>query len=810
MSVGLALLVSSAAQAGAVLHVDDDASLGGDGSSWASAYKYLQDALAAETAAPTRKAPASASPGAGLPMAFVPNEGQWDTPARFVAHRGPMVARLEKDAIVLQLATRHENGQGKGVVVRLAFEGAAEDVAITGQQRQPGRYNFFLSSDRSQWRTDVPAYGQVLYRGLYDGVDLRVRDEAGRLEYDLVLAPGADLSQVTVRGEGIDGLDIDAEGSLVMQTALGPITQKPPIAWYELPSGERHPVESRFCTFDERTFGFEVPGSDSKHTLVIDPPLEWSTFLGGDDNGDGVWALEVDALGIVTVGGWAFSTDFPTTPGAYDETFNPPYSMFVARLDPEQVGDDQLLWSTFIGGRGEKLLFDLATDDSGIVTVVGMTTASDFPTTSGAYDTTHNGAYDAFALRLDPDQVGVDQLLWSTYLGGLLDDWAADVDVNDAGAVIVSGFTFSDSFPTTKGAYDTSFNGGDQDAFVARLDPEQIGDAQLVWSTFLGGTGREGSAFDPLALGTDSMGVVVDDLGVVTVSGGTTSSDFPTTPGAYDTSYNGGGGDGFVSRLSADGSTLVWSTYLGGSSGQEPGWALVVDAAGVVTTVGYTWSHNFPTTDGAYDRDHDASNDGFVARLDPSLVGPAQLVYSTFIGGASWDPVFDIALDSSGVVTAAGATNSPNFPTTPYAYDPSHNGGDDGFVFRLSPDGSGADDLLYSTYLGGSNFDAAVSLALHGPDDVIVGGWTQSADFPTTSGAYDEIFPGTQAGFVVKLHLTPCPWDCNLPRDGQVNVSDFLALLSQWGNVGSSCDIDGGGVGVTDFLALLAWWGPCP
>jgi hypothetical protein len=468
------------------------------------------------------------------------------------------------------------------------------------------------------------------------------------------------------------------------------------------------------------------------------------------------------------------------------------------------------LWSTFIGGRGEKLLFDLATDDSGIVTVVGMTTASDFPTTSGAYDTTHNGAYDAFALRLDPDQVGVDQLLWSTYLGGLLDDWPADVDVNDAGAVIVSGFTFSDSFPTTKGAYDTSFNGGDQDAFVARLDPEQIGDAQLVWSTFLGGTGREGSAFDPLALGTDSMGVVVDDLGVVTVSGGTTSSDFPTTPGAYDTSYNGGGGDGFVSRLSADGSTLVWSTYLGGSSGQEPGWALVVDAAGVVTTVGYTWSHNFPTTDGAYDRDHDASNDGFVARLDPSLVGPAQLVYSTFIGGASWDPVFDIALDSSGVVTAAGATNSPNFPTTPYAYDPSHNGGDDGFVFRLSPDGSGADDLLYSTYLGGSNFDAAVSLALHGPDDVIVGGWTQSADFPTTSGAYDEIFPGTQAGFVVKLHLTPCPWDCNLPRDGQVNVSDFLALLSQWGNVGSSCDIDGGGVGVTDFLALLAWWGPCP
>ncbi|MHC4320207.1 MAG: DUF7948 domain-containing protein, partial [Planctomycetota bacterium] len=719
-------------------------------------------------------------------MAFVPNEGQWDTPARFVAHRGPMVARLEKDAIVLQLATRHENGQGKGVVVRLAFEGAAEDVAITGQQRQPGRYNFFLSSDRSQWRTDVPAYGQVLYRGLYDGVDLRVRDEAGRLEYDLVLAPGADLSQVTVRGEGIDGLDIDAEGSLVMQTVLGPITQKPPIAWYELPTGERHPVESRFCTFDERTFGFEAPDLDSKHTLVIDPPLEWSTFLGGDDDTDGVWKVTVDELGIVTVGGWTWSFDFPATPGDYDETLNRPLSAFVAQLDPGQVGLDQLPWCTFVGGTGRDFPWDLVVDDTGIVTVAGVTDASNFPTTADAYDTTHNGATDAFALRLDPDQLGVDQLLWSTYLGGLLDDWAAAVDVNDAGVVIVSGFTASVGFPTTTGAYDTSFNGGGQDAFVARFDPNETGLDQLVWSTFLGGSGNEGFPYAQGTFNVDQMAVVVNQLGVVTVSGGTSSADFPTTPGAYDTSYNGNS-DGFVSRLSANGSTLVWSTYLGGSSGREPGLGLAVDADGVVTTAGYTWSADFPTTPGAYDETHNASNDGFVARLDPSFSGLDQLVYSTFVGGVSHDPILDIAVDSSGVVTAAGHTNSPNFPTTPYAYDESDNLELDGFLFRLSPDGNGADDLVYATYLGGSGVDGAPGLALQGPDDVIVAGYTASGDFPVTPGAFDETHPGTQVGFVARLHLTPCPWDCNLPRDGQVNVSDFLALLSQWGNVGSSC-----------------------
>jgi hypothetical protein len=739
-------------------------------------------------------APASAS--AVLPIAFIPNHGQWDTPAAFVVRQGPMVARLEKDAIVLQLATRGENGRTISAVVRMTFEGAAEDVVITGQQQQSGRYSFFLSNDRSKWRTDVPAFGQVLYRRLYDGVDLRVREEAGRLEYDLVLAPGADLSQVTVCCEGIDGLDIDVHGSLVMQTALGPITQKPPIAWFELPSGEREPVECRFATVDEQTYGFDAPRRDAKHALVIDPPLEWSTYLGGGEANDGVWRVAVDEQKIVTIGGWAFSPGFPSTPGVYDETFNLPYSMFVAKLDPAEVGAGQLVWCTFIGGTGGKVLWDLVTDVSGAATIVGETDAIDFPTTDGAYDETHNGLHDAFVCRISAD------------LGAPGNDWASDLDVNSSGAVVVGGYTDSDGFPTTPGAYDTTFNGGGQDAWEARLDPSQAGDAQLVWSTFLGGTGNEGWPFDPLSFNTGHMGVDIDEAGVVTVSGGTSSTDFPTTVGAYDTTYNGGSGDGFISRFSADGTTLMWSTFLGGSSGREPGMALAVDADGVVTTAGYTWSSNFPTTPGAYDETHDISNDGFVARLDPSLPGPDQLVYSTFVGGNSWDPIYDIALHGSGVVTAAARTGSVNYPSTPYSYDPTDNPGGEGILFRLDPAGEGDADLVYSTFLGGAGNDAVVGLALQGPADVIVGGFTTSNDFPVTSGAYQEVYPGSQAGFVAKLHLTPCPWDLN--RDGEVGVNDFLQLLADWGSFDVPADFDGGGVGITDFLLLIGNWGPCP
>jgi len=303
----------------------------------------------------------------------------------------------------------------------------------------------------------------------------------------------------------------------------------------------------------------------------------------------------------------------------------------VTRLDPGQSGVDQLVWSTFIGGSGIDAIHSLALDSTGtIITVSGLTKSSDFPTTSGAYDETHNGNADAIVVRFDLKQTGTSQLAWSTFIGGHQDEYSilSRRTVETSGMVTISGGTASPGFPTTPGAYDTTHNSpGIYDAFVARLDPAQTGSAQLVYSTFLGGSTTDGA-----------HAVEVDSTGAVIV-GGESGTGFPTTPGAYDQSFNssdGGFSDASISRLQLNGAglaDLVYSTYLGGlfSEGISD---LQSDGAGAVTVTGFVSSSNFPTTTGAYDESFNGPNwDAFVSRLELQGKGATDLVYSTFLGG---------------------------------------------------------------------------------------------------------------------------------------------------------------------------------
>jgi hypothetical protein len=444
----------------------------------------------ARLAAAGPAAPVDQGPGlASAPLAFVENQGQWDDPAKFVARRGPMVARLEKDAIALQLRQRGRGGPGRGVLVRLSFEDANESVALVGEDRQRARHNYFVGRDRSGWRCDVPSYASVLYRGLYDGLDLRVRDQSGRLEYDLLIAPGADVGRAVISCDGIAALKIGADGSLVMQTALGPITQKPPTTWQVLASGERVPVECSYCLVSDRSYGFEVPDRQADAALVIDPGLEWASYLGASGD-DWIMKVAVDDSGVVTVAGFTSPlTDagppFPIV-GAYDtdpdEDFDEP---FVARFSAD---GSTLLWCTFLGGDlGIDRIFDMAVDGSGVVTVTGHTFASDFPTTQGAYDETFNGESDAFIARLDPNLQGDAQLVWCTFLGGSDWDGGTSLDMDASGVVTVAGHTASSvDFPTTEGAYDRSYNGGEVDDFVARLQTTSKSTFRTLRSTAQG------------------------------------------------------------------------------------------------------------------------------------------------------------------------------------------------------------------------------------------------------------------------------------------------------------------------------------
>src|SRR3990172_7144934 len=387
---------------------------------------------------------------------------------------------------------------------------------------------------------------------------------------------------------------------------------------------------------------------------------------------------------------------------------------------------DPLLASTFLGGSYDEVGNSLTLDTSGNVYVTGATMSTDFPTTSGAYDTSFNGFNDIFVSKLNS---GLTSLLASTFLGGAVYDWGSSLTLDTSGDAYVTGETASTDFPTTSGAYDTSFNGYYDDVFVSKLNG---GLTSLLASTFLGGSGDDYG--DSLAL---------DTSGNVYVTGATDWTDFPTTPGAYDTSYNGGnwnGNDVFVSKLSGDLTSLLASTYLGGTAG-ESGRSIATDTRGNVYVTGYTYSSNFPTTIEAYDTSYNGGpyTDAFISKLNSGLT---SLLASTFLGGSNGGDGESLTLDTSGNVYVTGYTESTDFPTTSGAYDTSFNGGYWGDVF-VSKLNSGLTSLLASTFLGGLGIDSSKSLTLDTSGNVYVTGSTASSDFPTTSGAYDTSYNGS-------------------------------------------------------------------
>ena len=693
------------------------------------------------------------------PGCFVPNAGQWRHAAKFVHRSGPMTLYLQDRGWVVDLVepfkvegdplmcAQPSRATGFG----MHFEGDAGASRLIGEGKQPGHHNYFLGRDPSSWRTHVPRFASVRYDDVYPGIDVRMREASGVPEYDLLLEAGAELSDVCIRVEGARDISIAKDGSLVIETALGPVTQPAPKTWQVDRHGEKSEVACHFTLIDENRFGFTAPGWNGETNLTIDPGLIWSTFLGGTGN-ESCRVISADARGVVTVAGNTQSANFPTTTGVYDTTHNGPttngYDVFVSRLDPSKSGAAQLVYSTFLGGSGNDLVVALDVDDSGVITLGGETRSTNFPTTAGAYDTTHNSAADAFVARLDPRKSGSAQLVYSTFLGASGAEVVRALAVDQGGVVTMTGFTDSTTFPTTSGAYDTTHNGR-FDTFIGRLDPSKAGSAQLVYATLLGGSRND------LA-----KALAVDANGVVTVAGETSSANLPTTAGAYDRTLALGPRsrtDGFVSQLdpSKTGSAqLVYSTFLGGSE-PESLWGLTLEQSGVVTVIGESRSDNFFGTPGAFATRRNLTfftTDAIVCRLDPSKTGAAQLLYMTFLGGPGFDRGFAVHAESSGILTVVGECGS-GFPTTSGAFDTTHNGGFDCFVSRLDLKKTGSAQLVYSTYLGSDRGDHGRDLAVDGSGTAFVAG-SARALFPTTSGAYNTTHNGGFSdGFVSRLDM---------------------------------------------------------
>ena len=633
-----------------------------------------------------------------------------------------------------------------------------------GEKPLAGRVNYLIGNDPSQWRRQLPTFGQLRQSAVYAGIDAIYYGRDRQLEYDFEIAPNADPQRIVIDIRGAEAAQVDEAGDLQLTLAGETLTQHRPFAYQLDAAGRVEPISAGYAletTEQGYALRFELGDYDRSRELVIDPVLRYSTYLGGVA-GDDIHAVKPVADGVLVagIGGCQTSSggpnSFPVTEGAFDTLCRGNQEAFVAKLDYE-LGE--LLFSTYIGGNSDDAAYALTTDADGNIIVGGTTRAdgsSGFPVTTGAYQTAGKYVGDAFIAKLDPSG---SQLLYGTLFGGAgAQDIVYGIAADAAGDIYFAGQAdnrFGATFPVTEGAYDTSAN-GDYDGFVAKLHPAGGGAADLVWSTLIGGTEKE----EIRALQLGSEGVYIAGWSALDFSSPDRRA-YPTTPNGH-TRTTQGDADAFFSVLSLDGSTLKYSTLLGGL-GPDQAHALAVDAAGKAYVGGHTSRlTGFPTTPGAYDPNRDpASSQGFVLKIDPTLSGSASLIWSTLIGGSGEESVESLAVDAYGQVYAAGYSayfGDRAFPTTPGSLQAQYNSSSgsssdarDGFVSVFSADGS---RLVYSTLLGGVFEDIARSLAFANDGTVVVVGRTFGRGFWTSpqGGSYRSTPVGGTDGFVTRLN----------------------------------------------------------
>lgn len=654
-----------------------------------------------------------------LPLRFEANHGQTDPRVKFLARgQGYTLFLTPSEAVLVlgggktfsprrprALPTRAEQAD-PATVLRLTLEGANPAPSIAGRGVMPGKSHYFIGNDPRTWHRNVSAYASVEYQEVYPGVTLVYYGTQRQLEYDFLLAPGADPAAIVLAFQGQSKLEVDGEGDLVLHTAHGAIRQHRPRVYQEA-NGTRQGVPARYVRKGPHQVGFQVAAYDPSRPLVIDPVLSYATYFGGSSGDDGA-AIALDRSGNVYVLGNTGSTDLPTA-SPFQPTPAGDTDIFVAKLTPD---GSTLIYSTYLGGTGNDTAWSIAVDDAGHAYVSGFTDSTDFPTTPHAVQPANGGGFDAFLAKLSRDGSA---LRYSTYLGGSADDFGTGLAVDRHGRAYLTGSTASTDFPTTPGVVQPAFAGCTAcdlggDAFVAKLN--RRGSA-LIYSTYLGGSDGE----FPTSLAVDKDGHAL-------VTGSTNSPDFPTTPEAVQPGFGGGSFDAFVAKLSRDGSGLRFSTYLDGSDDDFGAW-IAVDRHGRAHVTGSTVSTDFPTTPGALQRTNRGLSDAFVTKFNRT---GSRLRYATYLGGGADDFPLGIAVDRHGKAHVTGLTASADFPVA-HPTQPALGGGFDAFVATLNSAGS---RLRFSTYLGGSDDDVGVGIAVDRRGRTHVTGFTNSADFPTS------------------------------------------------------------------------------
>lgn len=650
---------------------------------------------------------------------FVENLGQWPTSARYVGRFAHMDVGVGAESVEFSLRDPHAD-DGRGHLLRLVL---GEGLSAVGRDAGGTKVSFFRGSDPDGWHAGLPSWREVVLSG--EGGDIRftLRAEPEGLVLQVRTPAGVDSAGVSLRWEG--GELGAGPGGATVETSLGPVRIGEARAWQELPGGGRVQRSANILRAGNERMAFDIPEQDLSLPTVAQATLSWSTFLGGIRE---VWDVDMMPCGDIVAAMVSASASFPTTPGAFDPDHNGSLDIVVARISP---AGNAYIAATYLGGSDKDNIPIVRATSDGDVVVASDVDSADFPITAGAFDTSYSGLDDLAVSRLSGD---LTELQWSTFLGGVTADNLRGLDVAPDGTTIVSGHTYSADFPTTPGAWvETHAGNGDSDGFITSLASDG---SSLNWSTLLGGelgfdavgvfriaengeilvSGMGNSpgiaatsgVFEesPNAerrllcrLAADGSGVIwlawlpglmhtmaeQPDGDIVGVGGSSPFGGIPTTPGAYASEFpDPGASSPFAMRVSGDGTTVRWATYLPGPQSAE---ASAIDAQGRPVFAGRITASDLPTTPNAFQPEKSVGcADAFVSLLDEN---GAELLYSSYLGPTGFSTCTSTRAgitDGCGGLIMGGATVTGAFPTAGDPLEPTFGGGQSGWLARFQID----------------------------------------------------------------------------------------------------------------------------
>jgi hypothetical protein len=683
-----------------------------------------------------------------LPLSFEPNVGQSDPQVKYIARANGYSLFLTQRETVFRLKANSpvESNRGKsiqrdssrtehGSQLRLQFSNSNPDVSMTAWDQLVGTVNYMRGKDPKSWLTNIPTFARVVQHDLYPGIDAVYYGTQQQLEYDFVVSPGADPRAIALSFTGADKLQVDEGGSLVISVPSGDVRMRRPLAYQQNSSGERQLVAANYILRGTHVAAISIGQYDPRRTLVIDPILEYSTYLGGS-NIDGANAIAVAQDKTAFVAGGTFSTDFPTAHPLQPNHGGPDdfsRDAFVAKLSAD---GSTVLYATYLGGENEDEATGIAVDTFGNAYVTGTTQSPHFPVSDtiptinpecggdGKCGASFNPGglivSNGFVVKLNP---AGSALLYSSFVGyfEIVRARSIAVDANQIAYItgevtdnftpIVTGSTPPPPpFPITGNAAQPFFGGGQFDGFLIVISASGN---SVVYCTYLGGVDEDGA-----------KGVAVDNNRNAYVTGLTYSVNYPTTASAYQLG-NGSNGDAFFTKINTTGGPFVYSTLLGGN-GLDQGNSIAVDSNGNAYVAGQISSSTLASL-----RPYGGNGDAFVAKFNPSLSGAASLLYFTYLGGSLADTAGGVAVDSNGNAYVTGSTVSSDFPVVGAVFQPQYGGGNaDAFVAKIDPSGA---NPVYSTFLGGSNTESGNGIAVDSDGSAYVAGQTCSLDFPLTN-----------------------------------------------------------------------------